>query len=67
MRFLLLTEHDLLTGSLKGKVSIESIISYYSASDIYLLPSEMDGVAMYEAMSMKLAVVAADVDAKRHY
>jgi glycosyltransferase involved in cell wall biosynthesis len=41
----------------------EQMIDFYSASDILLLPSEYEGIslAIYEAMSMGLPVVASDV------
>lgn len=41
----------------------EEMIDFYSAADILLLPSEYEGIslAIYEAMSMQLPVVAADV------
>lgn len=44
-------------------VSPEQMLDFYSASDILLLPSEYEGIsiAIYEAMSMQLPVVASDV------
>jgi glycosyltransferase involved in cell wall biosynthesis len=44
-------------------VAPEEMINFYSAADIMLLPSEYEGIALaiYEAMSMQLAVVASDV------
>jgi glycosyltransferase involved in cell wall biosynthesis len=41
----------------------EQMVDFYSAADILLLPSEYEGIslAIYEAMSMQLPVVAADV------
>ncbi|AFY48357.1 glycosyltransferase [Nostoc sp. PCC 7524] len=41
----------------------EQMIDFYSASDILLLPSEYEGLslAIYEAMSMQLPIVASDV------
>jgi glycosyltransferase involved in cell wall biosynthesis len=44
-------------------VAPEEMIAFYSAADILLLPSEYEGIslAIYEAMSMQLPVVASDV------
>lgn len=44
-------------------VKPEEMIDFYSAADILLLPSEYEGIslAIYEAMSMQLPVVASDV------
>lgn len=41
----------------------DEVIGFYSASDILLLPSEYEGIslAIYEAMSVQVPVVAADV------
>ena len=48
-------------------VSPEEMLSYYSAADILLLPSAYEGIslAIYEAMSMELPVVASDVGGQR--
>ncbi len=48
-------------------VSPEDMIGFYSAADILLLPSEYEGLslAIYEAMSMALPIVAADVGGHR--
>ncbi|WP_336604407.1 glycosyltransferase family 4 protein [Tolypothrix bouteillei] len=44
-------------------VQPEQMVDFYSASDILLLPTEYEGIslAIYEAMSMKLSVVASNV------
>ena len=44
-------------------VNPEKMLDFYSACDILLLPSEYEGIsiAMYEAMSMQLPVVASEV------
>ena len=44
-------------------VSPDQMLAFYSASDILLLPSEYEGlsISIYEAMSMQLPIVAADV------
>ena len=44
-------------------VDSAQMLDFYSASDILLLPSEYEGISLsiYEAMSMQLPVVAADV------
>jgi glycosyltransferase involved in cell wall biosynthesis len=44
-------------------VTPEEMIGFYSAADILLLPSEYEGLslAIYEAMSMELPIVASDV------
>ena len=44
-------------------VNSEEMKPFYAAADIFLLPSEYEGisVAIYEAMSMELPVVASDV------
>ena len=44
-------------------VEPSQMIDFYSASDILLLPTEYEGIslAIYEAMSMQLAVVASNV------
>lgn len=48
-------------------VDSEQILKFYSASDIFLLPSEYEGISLatYEAMSMELPVVAADVGGQK--
>ncbi|MGK7950228.1 MAG: glycosyltransferase [Xenococcaceae cyanobacterium] len=48
-------------------VSPEEMIGYYSASDIFLLPSEYEGIslAIYEAMAMGLPIVASDVGGQK--
>jgi hypothetical protein len=44
-------------------VAPEEMLDFYSAADILLLPSEYEGISIsiYEAMSMQLPVVAAEV------
>jgi glycosyltransferase involved in cell wall biosynthesis len=48
-------------------VSPEEMLGFYSAADILLLPSEYEGLslAIYEAMSMELPIVASDVGGHR--
>ncbi len=48
-------------------VEPSQMIDYYSAADILLLPTEYEGIslAIYEAMSMQLPVVASDVGGQR--
>ena len=48
-------------------VSPEEMIGFYSAADILLLPSAYEGIslAIYEAMSMELPIVASDVGGQR--
>lgn len=50
-----------------GQVSNEQVKRYMQASDIFFLPSLMEGIslAIYEAMSVGLAVVSADVGGQR--
>ncbi|MEM4235311.1 MAG: glycosyltransferase, partial [Candidatus Methanomethylicaceae archaeon] len=48
---------------LVGAVPNSEVVKYLSASDIFFLPSKMEGIslAIYEAMSAGLAIVAANV------
>ncbi|QIR37180.1 glycosyltransferase [Tolypothrix sp. PCC 7910] len=48
-------------------VDSEQMLKFYSAADIFLLPSEYEGISLatYEAMSMELPVVAADVGGQK--
>ncbi|MBW4648112.1 MAG: glycosyltransferase [Kastovskya adunca ATA6-11-RM4] len=48
-------------------VEPEEMLSFYSAADILLLPTEYEGiaVAIYEAMAMQLPIVASDVGGQR--
>lgn len=48
-------------------VDSSQMLNYYSAADIFLLPSEYEGIslAIYEAMSMELPVVTADVGGQK--
>jgi glycosyltransferase involved in cell wall biosynthesis len=50
-----------------GEMSIEQMHGLLSASDVFFLPSQWEGIAMalYEAMSMGLAFVGADVGGQR--
>lgn len=52
---------------LMGAVSNEAMREYLAATDIFFLPSQMEGIslAIYEAMAMGLAVVGADVGGQR--
>ncbi|MDY6938045.1 MAG: glycosyltransferase [Cyanobacteriota bacterium] len=45
----------------------EEMLGFYSAADILLLPSEYEGISMaiYEAMSMQLPVVASEVGGQK--
>lgn len=48
-------------------VDSSQMLNYYSTADIFLLPSEYEGIslAVYEAMSMELPVVTADVGGQK--
>lgn len=56
-------EHDLKNVRLIGSVSQPRIRELLALSDIFFLPSEMEGIslAIYEAMAMELAIVGAKV------